>query len=69
MAVSPAAHVCRAARVGQGGVEILWSWRGGWTGGSSGPGEGGGGGRGRRGSTRSPGQRAVIQRDTVEALT
>lgn len=26
VAVSPAAHVGRAARVGQGGIEILWSW-------------------------------------------
>lgn len=60
--------VGRAARVGQGGVQTLWTRRGGGTGAGSGPGEGGGRG-GRRGPARSPGQSAVTQRDTVEALT
>lgn len=69
VAVSPGGHISRAAMIGQGGIETLWSRRRGRTGASSGPGEGGGGGRGRRGPTRSPGQSAVTQRDAVEALT
>lgn len=69
VAVSPGGHVGGAARVGQGGIKTLWSRRQGWSGAGLGPGEGRGEGRGRWGSAWSPGQRAVTQRDAVEALT
>lgn len=61
--------VGRAARVGQGGIQTLWTQRGGRSGVRSGSGEGGGGGGGRRRSARSTGQGAVTQRDAVEAFT
>lgn len=62
--------VGRAARVGQGGVETLWTRRGGGAGPGSGSGQGGGGGGGGRWrSARSSRQSAVTQRSAVEALT
>lgn len=60
----------RAPRVGHGAIETLWIPRwGGRTSAGSGSGEGGSGGGRRRRPARIPRKSAVIQRDTVEALT
>lgn len=63
-----AISVGRVARVGEGGIETLWTWRGCRTGACTGSRKGGSGG-GRWSSARSPGQGAVTHRDTVEALS